>query len=607
MRTKRVIRKAWVLGFAGLAALGALHDPATAGKPHSAYYSPDPSRVFWFIHVSDTHVGASGSTDTDNLSWLVNTARTVINPSFIVATGDLTDSTNGNFLGIPNGPYQAEWNTYRSIITGAMPSDFASMFYDIPGNHDAYSDKNFAYYLNNSIQGRATGQKQLSWRRDFTFGKYHFLGVNSADNTGAAFSLSFPYGDHAGLDADELAFIHDQLAANTDAELTLVFAHHPIFDTGASDDTWLFYGQQQFTADLGNFGVSEYGYGHTHDFSEALFDGNSYTGGDMPGDGVLYFNLASLGKSSSNQLSVVAVDCNGLSTVTQAVRTWPIVLITAPVNNTVGASPNPYAYTVPNSPTNPIRALVFDQGAVTQVRFRVDGAATWYPMTRNVDNTKQWQGTWNASAVTNGSHTIEVQATGSTVRSDIITVTVAGGNSVPVARADSYTTQQDVALSATAPGVLGNDTDADGDALTASLTSGPANGTLTLNASGSFVYTPNSGFFGTDSFVYTASDSKGGAATATVTITVSASKDSVTITKAAFSTRAKQLTVQAKSTAAPNAVLTVSVDGANYGSMAYNKKTKVYSFVKAFSVAPGSVTVTSSKGGSATSTVTTVK
>jgi len=59
------------------------------------------------------HIGTRGTTDSSRLQWLVTTARSVIKPLFIVATGDLTDSTNGNFFGItetdriePSGPVQ---------------------------------------------------------------------------------------------------------------------------------------------------------------------------------------------------------------------------------------------------------------------------------------------------------------------------------------------------------------------------------------------------------------------------------------------------------------------------------------------------------------------
>ena len=57
-----------------------------------------------------------------------------------------------------------------------------------------------------------------------------------------------------------------------------------------------------------------------------------------------------------------------------------------------------------------------------------------------------------------------------------------------------------------APGVLANDTDVDGNPLTAALVTGPAHGTLALNANGSFTYTPTANYNGADSFTYTASD-----------------------------------------------------------------------------------------------------
>jgi VCBS repeat-containing protein len=68
--------------------------------------------------------------------------------------------------------------------------------------------------------------------------------------------------------------------------------------------------------------------------------------------------------------------------------------------------------------------------------------------------------------------------------------------------------------------VLANDTDPDGDALTAQLASSTANGTVSLQSDGSFTYTPNAGFTGDDSFSYTASDgSLTSTATATITVT----------------------------------------------------------------------------------------
>ena len=93
-------------------------------------------------------------------------------------------------------------------------------------------------------------------------------------------------------------------------------------------------------------------------------------------------------------------------------------------------------------------------------------------------------------------------------------------NEAPVAAADSYATDQDVPLSVPAPGVLGNDTDGDGNSLTASLVSGATNGALTLNPDGSFSYTPNAGFSGSDSFSYLAADGTADSGPATVTLTI---------------------------------------------------------------------------------------
>lgn len=93
-------------------------------------------------------------------------------------------------------------------------------------------------------------------------------------------------------------------------------------------------------------------------------------------------------------------------------------------------------------------------------------------------------------------------------------------NQAPAAKADSYETDQDTPLIQAAPGVLNNDSDPDGDTLTAAKVSDPAHGTLTLNTDGSFTYNPNAGYTGADSFTYISNDGKQDSNTATVSITI---------------------------------------------------------------------------------------
>jgi VCBS repeat-containing protein len=138
----------------------------------------------------------------------------------------------------------------------------------------------------------------------------------------------------------------------------------------------------------------------------------------------------------------------------------------------------------------------------------------------------------------NGSDSFTYRASDGTLTSSLATValTVTAVNDAPTAAANAYSTAEDTALTVGAPGVLGNDSDADGDTLSAELGSGPSHGTLALNADGSFVYTPAANFNGSDSFTYRASDGTLASNLATVTLTVSAINDAPTVTVAAGGT-----------------------------------------------------------------------
>jgi hypothetical protein len=379
-----------------------------------AYYYPNADRLFWFMVLSDSHIGCSDTAAT-NLTWAVGPARQVINPLFIVNCGDLTDSTNGGL--IPDGPYPAEWDTYRQILVNAgMTPDF---YYDMPGNHDEYNDGTLAYYRFNSIQGVATGKTQPSWTRQFPYGNYHFLGVCTPGNDGAPWSPleQDNYGDHAGLDLLELAEIDADLASHTDAKLTLIFGHHP-FEPFYYDwtDTGLTYGLIEFLDLVTQYQIPIYTFGHTHNYREN-FRTNFYYYNLTPG--IYYMNVASLGKSAENQYAVMAVDGNGLSMVPAQKGLWPVVMITAPVDRNLGTNANPYTYEIPQKSNNPIRALVFDSNPVSQVQFSIDGSAVWQDMQR-LAGTPIWQGHWDANTAAAGTHTITVRAQGSTLVTDSI-------------------------------------------------------------------------------------------------------------------------------------------------------------------------------------------
>lgn len=127
----------------------------------------------------------------------------------------------------------------------------------------------------------------------------------------------------------------------------------------------------------------------------------------------------------------------------------------------------------------------------------------------------------------NGVDSFTYKANDGTLSSSVATVsiTVSPVNDAPVAVDDAYGTNEDTALVVPAAGVLGNDTDGESDPLSATVVLGPTSGVLVLNADGSFTYTPNADFNGSDSFTYTAGDGVDTSSAATVTLTITSVLD----------------------------------------------------------------------------------
>lgn len=124
-----------------------------------------------------------------------------------------------------------------------------------------------------------------------------------------------------------------------------------------------------------------------------------------------------------------------------------------------------------------------------------------------------------------GTDTFTYRLNDGTSNSNVATVTITVTNAAPVAVNDSFTTLRNTTLTISAAnGVIqnaaGRDTDADNDPLTATLVAGVAHGTLTLGPGGDFVYTPTTGYTGTDTFTYRVNDGRVDSNVATVTIRI---------------------------------------------------------------------------------------
>jgi VCBS repeat-containing protein len=161
--------------------------------------------------------------------------------------------------------------------------------------------------------------------------------------------------------------------------------------------------------------------------------------------------------------------------------------------------------------SDPLSAALVDGPANGTLVLESDGSLSYTPSEGFVGSDSF---TYEVSdgAATSGPVTVTIDVTDPNVDP--------GENVAPTSASDNFVTSVDTPLNISPTGVLANDTDANGDTLSATLIDGPSHGTLALAADGSFSYTPSAGFSGVDTFTYQASDGVLVGNIATVTINI---------------------------------------------------------------------------------------
>lgn len=221
----------------------------------------------------------------------------------------------------------------------------------------------------------------------------------------------------------------------------------------------------------------------------ALFDSQlNLTNNGQAGDGGLLSHLAVAGTSTGSNPPVANDD---LATTPEDTA----VAVQVDANDTDNTGIDPTSVTITRQAYNGVASLAGGGTVSYMPNANFNGTDTFTYTVRDLD--------------------------GNVSNNATVTITVTPVNDAPIGVADAYTTPVDTALNVIAPGVLQNDTDVDSATLTASQVTGPTQGTLTLNADGSFAYTPNAGASGNDTFTYVANDGLLNSAPTQVTITIS--------------------------------------------------------------------------------------
>ncbi|MEL6982885.1 MAG: Ig-like domain-containing protein, partial [Actinomycetota bacterium] len=252
-------------------------------------------------------------------------------------------------------------------------------------------------------------------------------------------------------------------------------------------------------------------------------------------DASLFAAVPSIDAASGDLSFVLAGDANGSATMTISVAddggTASSGVDTSPTVSrgiTVSASNDP-PVAIDDFPT-------VDEDTVAGVTFAVLGDDT------DVDGDTLVYGSADTSTVAEGTITDHLDGTFTYVPHEhfngtetftyvvsdgnggtdtgLVTITVNPVADNPVAVDDSRITPVDTPLVVTAPGLLSNDYDVDGETVTVTGASAPSNGAVGTNPDGSYTYTPGSGFVGTATFTYFIQDASGATDSAVATITV---------------------------------------------------------------------------------------
>ncbi len=140
--------------------------------------------------------------------------------------------------------------------------------------------------------------------------------------------------------------------------------------------------------------------------------------------------------------------------------------------------------------------------------------------------------TYTPNAGYSGPDSFSFKTNDGTSDSPEATVTITVLSQAPVADAQSFNTDEDTLYSGT---LTGSDADSDDLTFLPGLVEAQ-HGTVVINPDGTFTYTPNADFFGTDSFSFKTNDGSSDSAEALVSITINAINDAPVATPASYST-----------------------------------------------------------------------
>ncbi|WJH42182.1 Ig-like domain-containing protein [Aliirhizobium terrae] len=452
--------------------------------------------------VNDPPVGSDGTASTNEdtpINGQLPAATDADGDALIYAKG--SDPANGNVTVNASGSYtytpNANFNgtdTFTYTVTDGTATRTYTVTVTVGGENDPPVGANLDVTIDED--GRAQGQLPQATDPDgdaLTYG----LGTQAGNGTATVNADgSYSYVPNANFNGTD-TFTYTVDDGTTIVSYTVTIIVNPVQDAPVGSD--------------GAITTNE----------DTAFNGRLPVATDADGDTLVY----GLGSQASNGAVVInadgtyryvpAANFSGTDSFTYTVSdgtttvAYTIAITVVPVNDApVGENA---AITTPEDTVTTGRLPVATDADGDTLTYGLGAAATHGTVVVNADGTYSYTPNRNFNGTDSFTYTV---SDGTATSTYTVTVTVTPVNDAPIG--------SDTAISATSgsttTGSLPSATDPEGSPVTYGLGTQAQHGTVTINADGSYSYTPVAGYVGSDSFTYTVSD---GQATSTYTVTVS--------------------------------------------------------------------------------------
>ncbi|XP_054715179.1 transmembrane protein 62-like [Uloborus diversus] len=341
--------------------------------------------LMWFLQISDLHLSLfQDKSRGSDLRKFCKETVSVIQPSVVLATGDLVDARTNDILGSRQFP--EEWEMYWSILneTGVTSN---TTWLDIRGNHDNFNVKSLDskddFFRKYSVQG-AQHRRSYRYTLHHDTEVYDFIGIDACMNPGP----KRPFNFLGVLEKEEFSHIQNLAEGAQDNNFTIWFGHYPTSTIVAPHP-----GVREFMRHSG-----PYLCGHLHTLGGMV--PQMYT---LQPQGNLELELADW--KENRKYRICAVDHGIFSFTDHYLNQWPLILITNPKEALMTMPTIEPLYRI--SKSTHIRALVFSPHLIVSVKFQLDGGQ-WTNM--NSSDSPLYTAQWEPMFYEDGLHSIAIHA-----------------------------------------------------------------------------------------------------------------------------------------------------------------------------------------------------